>query len=99
MKVTRAPFDTHYEAIIGIAARRFRERGINAVTLLDVMREVGLTHGAFYGHFPSRRNRGQRLRVCVDEHRSLLESVVEGLGRRGLDAVARGISTRATSAD
>jgi TetR/AcrR family transcriptional regulator, transcriptional repressor for nem operon len=40
--------------IVDIAARRFRERGFEAVGVADVMAEAGLTHGGFYKHFPSR---------------------------------------------
>jgi TetR/AcrR family transcriptional repressor of nem operon len=40
--------------IVDIAARRFRERGFEAVGVADLMAEAGLTHGGFYKHFPSR---------------------------------------------
>ena len=36
------------------AARLFRQRGFDDVTVAEVMKEAGLTHGAFYGHFPSK---------------------------------------------
>lgn len=93
MKVTRAQCDAHHKAIIGVA-RRFREHGFNAVTLSDVMREAGLTHGAFYGHFSSKE--GLAVSAVASASTNIAaywQSVVEGLGRRGLDAVARGIST------
>lgn len=32
----------------------FRERGIDAVSVSDVMQASGLTHGAFYAHFASK---------------------------------------------
>jgi TetR/AcrR family transcriptional regulator, transcriptional repressor for nem operon len=40
--------------IIEAAARAFRERGVEAVAIADVMRAAGLTHGGFYAHFPSK---------------------------------------------
>lgn len=42
------------EKIIQVAARLFRERGVEAVGVAELMREAGLTHGGFYKHFPSK---------------------------------------------
>jgi len=42
------------ERIVAVAARLFRERGLSAVGVADVMRESGLTHGGFYKHFESK---------------------------------------------
>ncbi len=42
------------EAILKNAAERFRRDGIAAVGVRALMAEAGLTHGAFYAHFPSR---------------------------------------------
>lgn len=44
----------HRAAILQAAAGLFRRRGIEAVTVADVTAGAGLTHGAFYGHFPSK---------------------------------------------
>lgn len=44
----------HREQIITAAARRFRENGFDSVSVADIMKEVGLTHGGFYGHFASK---------------------------------------------
>ncbi|MBV8274267.1 MAG: TetR/AcrR family transcriptional regulator [Verrucomicrobia bacterium] len=40
--------------IIEAAAAAFRQRGIADVSVGDVMREAGLTHGGFYAHFASK---------------------------------------------
>ena len=41
---------------IGLAtARLFRERGFENVTVAEVMKAAGLTHGAFYAHFGSKQ--------------------------------------------
>lgn len=40
--------------IVDIAAKRFRERGFDGIGLAEVMKEAGLTVGAFYRHFASR---------------------------------------------
>lgn len=40
--------------ILAAAATAFRARGIEAVTLDDLMKGARLTRGAFYAHFPSK---------------------------------------------
>lgn len=41
-------------SIVGAAARIFRERGIAAVSIADIMGSLGLTVGGFYRHFSSK---------------------------------------------
>ena len=40
--------------IVDTAARLFLERGVDRVGVDEIMRECGLTHGGFYGYFPSK---------------------------------------------
>lgn len=40
--------------IIGEAARRFRKDGVAGTGLVPLMKALGLTHGGFYAHFPSK---------------------------------------------
>ena len=54
MRVSRQTLAAHRAAILDQAGRLFRERGIDAVAVADITRAAGLTHGAFYGHFPSK---------------------------------------------
>jgi TetR/AcrR family transcriptional repressor of nem operon len=42
------------DQIVAAAAALFRARGIDAVSVADVMSEVGLTVGGFYKHFDSK---------------------------------------------
>lgn len=42
------------ERIVQAAADAFRERGIEGVSVVDVMKQAGLTHGGFYAHFKSK---------------------------------------------
>lgn len=42
------------QRIVDAAAALFRQHGIDAVGVDAVMRAAGLTHGGFYGHFPSK---------------------------------------------
>jgi TetR/AcrR family transcriptional repressor of nem operon len=54
MKVSKEKMAEHREQIIAAAARRFRVGGFDSVSVADIMKEVGLTHGGFYGHFASK---------------------------------------------
>lgn len=40
--------------IVSEAARAFRERGVEGVSIADLMRAAALTHGGFYAHFPTK---------------------------------------------
>jgi TetR/AcrR family transcriptional repressor of nem operon len=40
--------------IVKVAAKRFRERGLEGIGVADVMKEAGVTVGGFYKHFGSR---------------------------------------------
>src|SRR4051794_14162811 len=51
MRVTREQATQNRERIIETAARLFRERGFEGIGVADLMKEAGLTHGGFYGHF------------------------------------------------
>jgi len=52
--VSRAKAEANHQAIEAAASRLFRERGLDAVTVAEVMAEAGLTHGGFYAHYPSK---------------------------------------------
>jgi TetR/AcrR family transcriptional repressor of nem operon len=53
-RVSRAEARHHREAITDASARLFKERGLKAVSVSDLMGAAGLTHGGFYGHFESK---------------------------------------------
>lgn len=54
MKVSREQMAENRIRILDTAGRLFRERGFDAVTVSEVMKAAGLTHGGFYGHFASK---------------------------------------------
>lgn len=54
MKVSREQMQLNRERILTEAARLFRERGFESVSVAEVMNAAGLTHGGFYGHFASK---------------------------------------------
>jgi AcrR family transcriptional regulator len=43
-----------HERIVSVAARAIRRSGYDGTGVADIMKEAGLTHGAFYAHFASR---------------------------------------------
>lgn len=46
--------DASHERIVAAAARAIRRSGYDGTGVADIMKEAGLTHGAFYAHFASR---------------------------------------------
>src|SRR3954463_8449571 len=56
MKVSRERAARNRERIVEAAAQRFRERGFEGIGVADLMKEAGLTHGGFYGHFASKED-------------------------------------------
>ncbi len=46
--------DATHERIVAVAARAIRRSGYDGTGVADIMKEAGLTHGAFYSHFKSR---------------------------------------------
>jgi TetR/AcrR family transcriptional repressor of nem operon len=53
-RASRADAELHRQQVIDAAGRLFRERGIDQVSIPDVMAAAGLTHGGFYRHFASK---------------------------------------------
>jgi TetR/AcrR family transcriptional repressor of nem operon len=54
MRHSKRDKQTTHERIVGVAAKRFRERGLQGIGVADVMKEAGVTVGGFYKHFESR---------------------------------------------
>ena len=54
MKVSREQMAENRRRIIDVASRLFRGKGFDAVSVAEVMKAAGLTHGGFYGHFNSK---------------------------------------------
>ena len=78
--------------IVRAAARKFREQGIVATGLNDLMKAAGLTHGGFYKHFESKDHLVAE--ACADA----VEAAIAGMGMEGQPtinaAVAAYLSTR-----
>ncbi|CAN7726651.1 TetR/AcrR family transcriptional regulator [Variovorax paradoxus] len=52
--VRTAAKQASHERIVSAAARAIRRSGYDGTGVADIMKEAGLTHGAFYAHFASR---------------------------------------------
>ena len=52
--IRTATKEASHERIVDAAARAIRRSGYNGTGVADIMKEAGLTHGAFYAHFESR---------------------------------------------
>jgi len=72
--------------MIVAAARLFRERGFDGVSIADVTKSAGLTHGVFYGHFKSKEElMAEACRCAVD---TMLKDWRAATGTAGADAMA-----------
>jgi TetR/AcrR family transcriptional regulator, transcriptional repressor for nem operon len=54
MRVSKETMERHHQQIVSIASEMLRERGVQGISVADVMQAAGLTHGGFYRHFSSK---------------------------------------------
>jgi len=96
MKVSKEQAALNRERILEAAAQLFRERGFDGIGVADLMKEAGLTHGGFYGHFESKED--LMARACdkaFDESRARWRRRLESAHGKPLAALARGyLSTK-----
>jgi TetR/AcrR family transcriptional repressor of nem operon len=76
-----------HERIVKEASRLFRERGFGNVTVGEVMKAAGLTHGAFYAHFDSKQEL-QKAAVAYGQGRSASRARSYGATKKGRKAYA-----------
>ena len=85
--------DGHREAarkrIVSVASKRLREKGLQPVGIVEVMKAAGLTHGAFYFHFNSKNDLVHAaLLNALHESNARNERLVRAKGE-GLEALVR----------
>lgn len=56
MKVSREQAAHNRERVLEVAAEQFRQKGFDGISVADVMKQAGLTHGGFYGQFDSKED-------------------------------------------
>jgi TetR/AcrR family transcriptional repressor of nem operon len=54
MRYPAAETAEKHQRILDEASRLFRERGFDGVSVAEIMKATGLTHGPFYNHFASK---------------------------------------------
>lgn len=84
-RVSKQQMERHREEIISVSSALFRERGLNGVSVNDLMAAAGLTHGGFYGHFNSKDDLAAiASRKAFDDSRARWEAMP---GHRDLHAL------------
>lgn len=64
MRVSRDKAAENREKILHSASRLFREKGFDGIGVAELMKDAGLTHGGFYGHFASKGDLVEK--ACAD---------------------------------
>ena len=80
-RVSRKQAEENHKEVVAAAARLFRERGINGVSVPALMAEAGLTHGAFYGHFDSKEDlAAAACAYAIEQSASVYDGLLERHG-------------------
>ena len=93
MRVTRERAAVNREKSLEVAGTLFRERGYDGIGVADIMKRAGLTHGGFYGHFPSKDDLAAEITSRVLGREGWLERLT-GRANPSLTDVVRKYLTR-----
>src|SRR5277367_5754847 len=92
MGVTKETAAENRQKILAAAERLFREKGVDAVGLTELMKEAGFTQGGFYNHFKSKEALvAEVLGHAVEEGVEQLVAAVANSHARGVDPMTRQI--------
>jgi TetR/AcrR family transcriptional regulator, transcriptional repressor for nem operon len=85
-----------HERIVSVAARAIRRSGYAGTGVADIMKEAGLTHGAFYAHFPSREAMLAEAanRACADSAAAIANVLSKVPPEQALASLLRGYLSR-----
>jgi TetR/AcrR family transcriptional repressor of nem operon len=84
--VTREEAVHNRERILEAAERLFREKGVDAVGLVELMKEAGFTQGGFYNHFASKQDLvSQVIAKAVEKKQRQRGAALAQLRRKGAD--------------
>src|ERR1700749_2469287 len=81
VKLSKEQAARNREQILEVASRLFRQRGIDAVSVAEVMDAAGFTHGGFYNHFADKGA------LAVEAVLATFEETVLGMERATTDGV------------
>src|SRR6201996_5985074 len=90
MGYSKADKAQSHERIVQTAAMRFREKGIEGISVAELMHEAGLTHGGFYRHFESRDDLVAQAVEAALAHGSRRVDSAAQLGSEALTAIIDG---------
>ena len=94
MKVTREKAEENRERVLLAAGMLFRQKGIDGVSVADIMKAAGLTHGAFYGQFKSKDDLVvQSVARALSNSRQAWMARAEKSGDKPFAAVVKGYLT------
>jgi TetR/AcrR family transcriptional regulator, transcriptional repressor for nem operon len=82
VKLSREQAARNREHILEVASRLFRQRGIDNVSVAEVMEAAGFTHGGFYNHFADKGA------LAVEACLATFEGSLEAIERGTVDGVA-----------
>src|SRR5258708_157091 len=92
MGVTKEQAVHNRERVLAAAERLFRQKGVDAVGLAELMKEAGFTQGGFYNHFASKEALvSEVIGKAVDEGRQQLGAGFAQSRRIGADPPTRQI--------
>jgi len=90
-RATPSRKEATHERIVAAAARAIRRSGYGGTGVADIMKEAGLTHGGFYGHFESKED--LMARACekaFEDSRARWNRRLEEARGKPLAALAKG---------
>lgn len=87
MRVSRETMARHHTEIVAKAATLLRERGIDGLSVADLMQAAGLTHGGFYRHFASKE--ALVAEATTAAFASIAERIEQGIAKHGPAAALR----------
>jgi len=88
--------EASHERIVAAAARAIRRTGYEGTGVADIMKEAGLTHGAFYAHFESREAMLAEAasRACAESAAVAAQAVASVPAEEALVTMLRGYLSR-----
>jgi TetR/AcrR family transcriptional regulator, transcriptional repressor for nem operon len=93
MGVTKETAVENRQRILAAAERLFREKGVDAVGLTELMKEAGFTQGGFYNHFKSKEALvSEVLGKAVEEGVQELSDAIASSQTKGIDPLTRQIN-------
>ncbi len=92
MGVSRQQAVENRRAIVAAAEKLFRERGVDAVGLAELMKAAGFTQGGFYNHFKSKDALVSAvMEKAMEDGGEAFASIIENARSAGADPVKQNI--------